>query len=484
MSLEGNSSAAPGGFTQASIAVDLGAESCRVSLLRWVGATPHMELVHRFANGPVRAEDGTLRWPLHDIVAGVEHGTRLCAERANEGIQSVGVDGWAVDYVRLDENGEPLQPAFCYRDERNDAAQQALHERISPDRLREITGLQLQSLNTLYQLYADRLAEKPSGTLWLNLPEYLLARWSGERVSEYTNATHTQMVDLESRGWSSEILQVAKIDAATMPRIVPPGTILGPMSGPLAQLPAFRATQIVAPACHDTASAVAGIPALGDDWGYVSSGTWSLVGMPVKVAKNSIRAREQKFTNIGLDGDRLLLQKNVNGMWLIKQCVDAWAEQGTHWEIAALCEAARTAVVPDVLLDVDDPELLRMGSMPERIRAQVVARGEPPIDISPAGAAAMASLIFRSLAARYAELFEQMEALTGKSIRRIFFVGGGSRNAFLRELTAAASGKQVFVGSAESSTVGNFALQLAALTPPGGTRTKREIAASYAAMLL
>jgi rhamnulokinase len=483
MSLEHKPMTTPGGFSQASVAVDLGAESCRVSLLRWVNGSPIVELVHRFPNGPVQADDGTLRWPLDDIIFGVEHGMRLCAARAQEGIQSVGVDGWAVDYVRLDEDGRPLESPFCYRDERNERAQVKLHELIPADRLRQITGLQLQPLNTLYQLFADRLAHKPSGTMWLNLPEYFLARWGGECVSEFTNATHTQMVDIQSRGWSNEILQVAQIAPETMPLIVPPGTIVGPISGALAELPAFRNTLLVAPACHDTASAVAGIPACGDDWGYISSGTWSLVGTPVTTAKNDARARDQKFNNMGLDGDRLLLQKNMNGMWLIKQCMEAWAAQGSRWEITELCEAARTSPVGEALLNVDDPDLLRMGDMPARINVQLAARGACPMDESSAGAPATASLIFRSLAARYAELFQQIEALTGKSIRRIYIVGGGSRNAFLRELTAAATGKEVYAGSAESSTVGNFALQLAALTGSGGADVKRALAAKYAAMI-
>lgn len=475
--------AAPASFTKASIAVDLGAESCRVSLLRWSNGTPHVELVHRVANGPIQAADGSLRWPLEQIVAGVEHGMRLCAELAPEGVQSVGVDGWAVDYVRLGDDRQPLEAPFCYRDERNQAAQIELHQRIADDRLREITGLQLQPLNTLYQLFADRLAGKPSGTCWLNLPEYLLSRWGGECVSEYTNATHTQMVDIRSRGWSKEILRAAGIDPETMPRIVPPGTILGTMVGPLAELPAFHDTLLIAPACHDTASAVAGIPASGEDWGYISCGTWSLVGTPVRSAKNSPQARELKLTNIGLDGEYLLLQKNMNGMWLIKQCMDAWAAQGSPWEIEGLCDAARTAPVPEALLDVDDPELYRLGDMPTRINRQRAAHGLIPMDESSAGAPAMASLIFHSLAARYAVLFEQIEVLAGKSIRRIYFIGGGSRNAFLRELTATATGKEVLAGSPESSTVGNFALQLAALTTSRGADMKRRLAATFARLI-
>ncbi len=176
------------------VAVDLGAESCRVSLLRWHGDTAEITLVHRFPNGPV--EDNGLRWPLATIEAGIDDGLRRAAELAPDGIRSIAVDGWAVDYVRLDADNHPLAAPFCYRDARTIAAQHALHTKISPDRLHEITGIQLARLNTLYQLYADNAANLPPGTRWLNLPEYMLTRWGAAPFAEYTNATHTGLIDL------------------------------------------------------------------------------------------------------------------------------------------------------------------------------------------------------------------------------------------------------------------------------------------------
>jgi rhamnulokinase len=469
---------------RASIAVDLGAESCRVSLLRWIDATPHLELVHRFSNGPVREAEGSLRWPLDTILAGVDHGMRLCAERAPEGIRSVAVDGWAVDYVRLDAQGAPLAPPFCYRDERTTAAEQQLHKRISADRLRSITGIQRQPINTLYQLYADRVTVLPSGHGWLNLPEFLLARWGGEPVSEYTNATHTEMVDLERRRWSREILDATEIDPALMPRIVPPGTLLGRLTGELAGLPAFRNTQLIAPACHDTASAIAGIADEGDDWGYISSGTWSLIGTLLDHPCNGPAARAAQFTNLGAVGDRLLFQKNVNGLWLLKQCMEAWSAAGATWDIAELCAAAEHLPSPPTLLDVDDPDLLRMEDMPGRINAQLRRNGRPALNESPAHAPAIASLIFHSLAARYADIFAHIEEIAGKRLSRIYMVGGGSRNTLLRRLAAQATGRSVFAGSPESSTLGNFAVQLAALEEPSDRgKTFRIRVARYAALL-
>src|ERR1039458_8899234 len=175
--------------SRASIAVDLGAESCRVSLLRWKSGRPAIELVHRFPNSP-REIDGGLRWDLACIVNGVEDGLRKCAKLAPEGIRSLAVDGWAVDYVRIDAAGNPLADPFCYRDPRTVKAERSAHRKCSQERMRELTGIQILPLNTVYQLHADQLAGFPEGQQWLNLPEYLLAHWGGARVAEYTNATH------------------------------------------------------------------------------------------------------------------------------------------------------------------------------------------------------------------------------------------------------------------------------------------------------
>src|SRR5260370_28918200 len=190
----------------ALVAVDLGAQSCRVSLVRWEKDHPKISVAHRFPNGPVATQEG-LRWNIGKIFVGIKHGLRLCAEAAPEGIAAVGVDGWAVDYVRLNANGDVIGDPFCYRDERTLEAEKKVHQIISPSRLYALTGIQLLSLNTLYQLYADKLAWKSPSTAWLNLPEYVTYRLGGQRVAEYTNATHTQLVRLGTQEWCEEIFQ-------------------------------------------------------------------------------------------------------------------------------------------------------------------------------------------------------------------------------------------------------------------------------------
>ena len=448
---------------RAVVAVDLGAESCRVSLLRWRGGEPAVQLVHRFANAPYR-RDGHLHWDLAGIQNGIEHGLRLSAGIAMEGIASIGVDGWAVDYVRVDESGQALADPFCYRDDRTVEAEERLHGIISAARLRQLTGVQMMRINTLYQMFADTGSfDRP----WLNLPEYLLSRWGGEGVAEYTNASHTQMLDLHSKDWAWEIFAAAGLDLAKAPPVVPPGTDVGRLTGPLAELPACRETRLIAPACHDTASAVAGIPATGTDWGYISSGTWSLVGTLLEQPRTDASTAKENFTNLGAVGGRICFHKNVNGMWLIKQCIEAWTAAGRTWEIAELGEDAEavdaTHELPRDLLVVDAPSLLLAGDMPERINAQRKGRGIPPLKTAADNAPEFAHLIFHSLAARYAEVLRHVEEHGGKRLKRLFVVGGASRNALLNRLTAEATGLQLICGSPESSTIGNFAVQLAVL---------------------
>ncbi len=458
---------------RALVAVDLGAESCRVSLLRWRDDQPAVELIYRFANG-ARQVGGHLRWDLQAIVTGVDEGMRRAATIASEGVASVAVDGWAVDYVRLAADGAPLEDPFCYRDERTVSAEIALHQRIAATRMRDLTGVQLLRINTIYQQFADRQMRLPEGTHWLNLPEYLLYRWGGRAVSEYTNATHTQMVELGRMQWCDEIFAAAGLSLACAASIVPPGTILGRITGTLADLPAFANTALIAPACHDTASAVAGIPAQGDDWAYISSGTWSLVGTSVEQPVNGVGAAEQNYTSLAGAGGRFCFHRNVNGMWLLRQCMETWREAGQTWEIAELVEQASLIGRPDGLLHVDDPDLWLSGNMPARINQQRTTAGLPKMEECPAAAPAMASLILHSLAHRYAEVLQQVERHSSRKLQRLFIVGGGSQNELLNRLTAAATGLEVVRGAPESSTIGNFAVQLATLEGYRNDRTGAE----------
>ncbi|HUK23755.1 MAG TPA: rhamnulokinase family protein [Terriglobales bacterium] len=447
----------------AVVAIDFGAESCRVSLLRWQDGSPHIQLVHRFANSPVRRGQH-LHWDLQRILQGVEEGLRMCAALAPEGVSSIGVDGWAVDYVRLDASGAPAGDPFCYRDERTIASQREVHAHISPARLYELTGIQDLPLNTLYQLAADRLAGGDAGARWVNLPEFALYFLGGKRVAEYTNATHTQLLGVHAKQWCAEIFAAAGLEIAAAPRVVPPGTVVGSLQGALASLPAFRNTKLICPACHDTASAIAGIQAEGDEWAFISSGTWSLVGCVLASPCTSAEAHSKNFSNEGGVGGKVNFLKNVNGMWLLRQCMDQWQAEGHAWQVEDLIERCRELPAPAVLLHVDDPDLLLPGNMPARINAQRKRNGQSAIPQGPQAAPQVSNLIFHSLAARYAAVLRDASHITGRKLSRVYIVGGGSRNALLNELTARATGLEVIPGAVESATLGNFAVQLAALS--------------------
>jgi rhamnulokinase len=469
----------------ASVAIDLGSESCRVSLLRWKGDTPEIIEVHRFANAPIQ-QGNSLRWDIEAIIAGVEKGLRLCAGvSGGEKIASIGVDGWAVDYVRLRADGKPLANPYCYRDERTTESEKQVYAKISADSLYRLTGIQLLRLNTLFQLHADSRDGISQGLPWLNLPEYILHRLGGERVAEYTNASHTQLLRLGRREWCPQAFEAAGLDIHAAPNVVPPGTDVGAIQGTLAELINFKDARLIAPACHDTASAIAGIPLAAGDWAFLSSGTWSLVGTVMDSPCATDDARRKNFTNLGGAGGSTCFLKNVNGMWLLRQCLERWTSLGLAWSVNELIEECAKLPPPDFPVDVENTELLLPGNMPARINEDRRRNGFAPIPDTNIGIPAMANAIFHGLAARYAQVLADISEITGKRIKRLCIVGGGSRNLLLNRLTAERTGLEVTIGAAESSTVGNFAIQLATLAGDynGSVGADRDAIASWAGIL-
>jgi rhamnulokinase len=465
----------PGSDFPNIVAVDLGAESCRVSLLQWQGDTPEIDLVHRFENAPV-ARDGTLRWDLPRILAELVVGLARCAERSRWPIASIGVDGWAVDYVRLDQRGDarglPLGLPFCYRDARTEQVFDQVRG-ICPDAdLFRLTGTQPLRINTLYQLMADQVAGIPADVPWINLPEYVMS-WLGARfVAEHTNATHTGLVSVRNRAWCDEVFEHCGLQVKAAPELVDTGSVVGRLKGALQQLPVFAETRLIATACHDTASAVAGIPLEGDDWAYISSGTWSLVGTLLDTPVVTVEACAAGFTNLGATGNRFCFHKNVNGMWLLKQTMAQLCPEGDPWPMDTLIAASELLKRPDHLLELDDPALLLPGPMASCINAQRTASGLSPIEEHTSAMPQFANLIFHSLAERYATVLRETERLSGKKLSRLVIIGGGSRNRFLNRLAAETTGLTPHCGIAESSTIGNLAVQLASLEGQSNARSR------------
>jgi rhamnulokinase len=465
----------------ARIAIDLGAESCRVSLLRWIGGKARIEVIHRIANAPVHRST-EMHWALDAILAGLGDGLRKAAEAAPEGIASISVDGWSVDYVRLTPDGRPLGEPFCYRDDRTIASKDAA-DRVAPAlEMFARTGAQPLRLNTVYQLLADPASGVDPVAPWVMFPEYILYWLGGRRVAEYTNATHTGLVDINTGDWDRGLLTQLGIPIEAAPAIVPAGSILGSLKGPLAELPAFKQTQLIAPACHDTASAIAGISSSLDATAYICSGTWSLVGTLVPAAITTPEAMAARYTNQGAAAGGFLFHTNVNGMWVVKQCMDSWATQGREWKIEDLVAAAAGCPPMKDTIDVDAEPLLLDGNMPERINAELTKLGLATIPDTAGNEPVFARLIFESLASRYASALANLEKMLGRKLERIHVLGGGSRNKLLTSLTAERTGLPVESGEPESSTIGNLAVQLAA-SESGGVSIGVEVVRHWAGIL-
>lgn len=458
----------------ARVAIDLGAQSCRVSLLRWTADRPSIELIHSFANAPAHL-DGSLRWPFDSILEGLNEGLRKAAEAAPEGIASIAVDGWAVDYVRLRENGFPLANPYCYRDERTISAKEEVDRLADPTWAFRHAGAQPLRINTVYQLFADRSSGIDAHAPWVNLPEYVLYRLGGRRVAEYTNATHTGIVDLASGDWSRELVLRLALPDSSLPPIVPTGAIIGRLSGPLAELPAFRNTQLIVPACHDTASAIAGIPSNLEGTAYICSGTWSLVGTLIDSPITTNEAMSAGFTNQGAAGGGFCFHTNVNGLWILKQCIESWNAVGRGWDIRELIARASECDDFPGIVPVDAEPLLLDSDMPERLNGELRKLGCAVIENCAGNEPKFARLIFESLAHRYAAALRSLEQMLGRSLRRIHILGGGSQNQLLTRLTAERTGLPVETGNVESSTIGNFAVQMAASQLGGGTLTRQDI---------
>ncbi|MFP5248805.1 MAG: rhamnulokinase [Acidobacteriota bacterium] len=445
----------------ARIAIDLGAESCRVSLLRFVAGEPHIEVIHRISNGPVRRGD-SLFWPLKNILAGLEQGLRKAAASAPEGIASIAVDSWSVDYARLAPDGSLLCEPFCYRDERTVAAKQAADAILSPLDLFARTGAIPLRINTVYQLLADPASGIDPHAPWVMLPEYVLYWLSGRRVAEYTNASHTGLVNLKTCNWDEEVFREFGLPLEAAPPLVAAGTFLGPLQGPLSGLDAFRHTRIVAPATHDTASAVAGIPADLGSTSYLCTGTWSLMGTVCSAPVTTKEAFEAGYTNLGAATGGLCFHTLINGMWLLKQCMDGWAGQGRRWAIDGLVQAAAASDTGGRTIDVNAEPLMLELDMPARINRELARRGHEPIADTAGNEPRFARLIFESLAERYAQSLANLEHMLGRRLERIHMLGGANRNKLLVRLTEERTDRPVTVGETESSTIGNLAVQLAA----------------------
>jgi rhamnulokinase len=442
--------------TQAGYAaVDLGASGGRVMVARVGRSRLELAEAHRFANQPVRLPDG-LHWDVLRLYQDVLHGLGNAA-RGGAAIVSVGVDSWGVDYGLLDRSGALLGNPYHYRDSRTDGVADKLHAVISRRDLYAITGVQVLPFNTVYQLAAARGTPQLEAARTLLLLPDLLGHWlaGGEPFAEATNASTTGLLDVRTGEWSPRVLRALGIGAELLPALRRPGEVVGRLRSELAAETGLPpSTVLTTVGSHDTASAVAGVPARGERFAYISCGTWSLVGVELEHPVLSEESRTANFTNErGVDG-RVRYLRNVMGLWLLQESLRVWERAGLPADLPALLGAAALAAGGPVI-DPDDPALLAPGDMPARIRAACRDRGQP----EPAGQAELVRCILDSLAAAYARTLRDAERLSGRQVEVVHLVGGGARNRLLCELTAAACGLPVLAGPVEATALGNLLVQ-------------------------
>jgi rhamnulokinase len=436
-------------------AVDLGASSGRVLVGRVGPDTLMLEEVHRFPNEPVDLPDG-LHWDALGIFHAVVEGLRRAA-RAAPDLASVAVDSWAVDYGLLDADGRLLGNPYCYRDRRTAAGVERVHAVIGPADLYARTGLQFLPFTTIYQLAAARgTTELESASSLLLIPDLIGFWMSGARVTEVTNASTTGFVAIDRRGWATDLLAELGIPASLLQPLAQPGERLGPLRPSIREATGLsKATELTLVGSHDTASAVVGVPAEDDEVAYISCGTWALVGVELDAPILTDASRAANFTNeAGVDG-RVRYLRNVTGLWLLDETVRTWERQGSPSRLEPLLEAAAELPRGGPVVDPNDPVFLPPGEMPARI-ADALGRADRPV---PASRPALVRCILDSLALAFADAIRHAARLSGRGVRRVHVVGGGSRNALLCQLTADACGLPVVAGPVEATAVGNVLVQ-------------------------
>lgn len=435
------------------IAVDLGAGSGRVFLAGLDADSMLFEEVRR-VQYPSLESAGHLRWDVTRIFNEIKEGLRAAAARAGElgrQIQSVGVDSWGVDYGLIDDNGELVEWPICYRDKRTDGAMDQVFARVSREEIFERTGIQFMAFNTLFQLFAHQHEGIPRTARTLLLIPDLITFWlTGKRVAEYTNATTTQMVNARTGNWDHDLLNRLHLPVSLLPEIVPAGATVGPIRAELG----INATPVVLPATHDTGSAIAGAP-IREGWAYISSGTWSLVGVERDDVLINQEIARYNFTNEGGAFGTIRFLKNVMGLWILESCRKEWHARGAAVDYDALLAEVSTIEGYPALIFPDDPRFFNPPSMVEAIAMQLAEMDQE----TPANAAGIAKVILDSLAFRYASVLRTIEALTKRKIEGVQIIGGGSQNNYLNQATANATGLPVSVGPIEATVIGNVLVQ-------------------------
>jgi rhamnulokinase len=455
------------------IAVDLGAESGRVMLGRVGDGRLSLEQVHRFANGPVE-EQGSLRWDFHRLMSEIKTGIGVAARAAGGQVAGIGVDTWGVDFGLLGADGRLLENPYHYRDSRTNGMMEKAFEIMPKRQVYENTGIQFMQLNSLYQVLAMRRADSEilaRSDRLLFMADLICYFLCGQALGEYTLASTSQMMDMKTGQWSQPIFDQLSLPLQIMPRITMPGVVVGNLTDTVAAEIGCGKIPLIAVGSHDTASAVLGVPARGEKWAYLSSGTWSLMGVELPRAIVNDKTFRYEFTNEGGVEHTIRLLKNIMGLWLVQECKRQWQREGQDLSYGELTQMAARAQPFFGYVNCDNSDFLAPGDMPARINQCLSETGQTPTRDK----GQMVRLVLESLALKYRSVLSAIEDVTGSPIEVLHIVGGGIQNELLCQFTADATGRRVITGPVEATASGNILMQAKATGQLDSIDEAREI---------
>lgn len=458
---------------RAFVALDLGAESGRVMLAEFDGEHISLSEVYRFANRPARVLDH-LHWPLLELWREIKAGLAKVAREHDGEIASIGVDTWGVDFGLLDANGELMRLPYHYRDPQNQGMAAEALRRASREEIFDHTGIQFMEINSLCQLLAllshdPRALERVS--TFLMIPDLFNFWLTGEKTCELTIATTTQCYDPRARDWARPLLTKMGIPTGMFLETIEPGTTVGPILPSVGEETSLRGATVVAPACHDTGSAVVAVPSEGVGHAYISSGTWSVVGIESPEPIINEQTLGWNFTNEGGVCGTTRVLRNVAGLWLVQQCRETWARQGQRISYAELTAMATQAEPFQAVIDPDYPEFLTPGDMPARVQEYCRRTGQQVRNEK----GAIIRTILEGLALKYRFQLERLERIVGHELSPIHIVGGGTKNELLNQFTTDVMDRPVVAGPVESTALGNVIMQALSLGEIGSVQEGRDL---------
>jgi rhamnulokinase len=455
------------------LAFDYGASSGRAILGQFDGSRLTLDEIHRFSNDPVFVSD-SLYWDILRLFYEMKQGILKAAAHSGKDISSIGIDTWGVDIGLLDKDGKLLGNPLHYRDSNTEGMMEKVFRIVPDHEVYERTGIQFQPFNTLYQLFSLQSANShllKNASTMLFIPDLLRYFLTGEKTCEYTIASTSQMINADKGSWDTELLDKLNIPTDILPEIINPGNITGKLTEKLSRELIVGQIPVVAVAEHDTGSAVISVPSLDETSAYLSSGTWSLLGVESPKPVINKMTFGTNYTNEGGYNRSTRLLKNIMGLWIFQECKRAWDKEGTPMSFGELTDLAYSARPFAAFIDPDDNSFYSPGGMPDKIRSYCEKTGQPV----PVSKAEIVRCIMESLALKYRMAVEELEQIVGYKISSIHIVGGGSKNTILSQFTANATNKRIIAGPVEATAIGNILVQLIAMKEIKNLNEGREL---------